>query len=151
MCAAGGVRSVLRRRSGRRKRQYRDSKWAEVLALVDDGQRSCRQVAREVGCSESAVYYWRHARVAIAEMEEAERKRKANEPVHCTRCGFLGEEQNPIGQSGLCLCCRLMMRGVNLLHWYASGAAEEYLRRQRDGYGKRDDSVGGDEASGVCV
>ena len=132
------MRSVLRRPPGRRKkRQYRDSKWAEVLARVDDGQRSCRQVAREVGCSESAVYYWRHERPRRTEMER-ERARLAKmgrERVKCTRCGFLGDEENPIGQSGLCLYCRLQMRGVNLLHWYASGAAAEYLRRQRDGHG----------------
>ena len=157
MCAAGGVRPRwLEGRWKKRKKSLYPSKWREILAEKDtDLTRFASEVAREAGCSPGAVEYWRHARVAIAEMEEAERKRKANEPVHCTRCGFLGEEQNPIGQSGLCLYCRLIMRGVNLLHWYESGAAEEYLRRYRDGHGnecgKRDGQVGGDEASGVCV
>ena len=145
MCGAPRVNQYKRRT----KTRYR-SKWGKILARQDDGQRPVRQVAAEVGCSESVVYYWRRVRVAIAERAREEEKRGITQ-VHCTRCGFLGEEQNPIGQSGLCLYCRLIMRGVNLLHWYASGAAEEYLRRQRDGYGKRDDSVGGDEASGVCV
>jgi len=154
VCAAGRVTPRWFAPGGRRKKKLYPSKWREVLAEKDtDLSRVATAVAAEVGCSPGAVEYWRRARVAIAEMEEA--KRKAKGTVHCTRCGFLEDEENPIGQSGLCLYCRLQMRGVNLLQWYASGAAAEYLRRQRDGYGnecgKRDGQVGGDEASGLHV
>ena len=134
----------------KRKKSLYPSKWREILAERDtDPTRFASEVAREVGCSPGAVDYWRHARMAIAEMEEAERKRKANEPVHCTRCGFLAEEENPIGQSGLCLYCRLQQRGVNLLWWYSSGAAFEYLENRRSG--REDETVCAGEAEGLHV
>jgi hypothetical protein len=117
-----------------------------VLAEKDtDLSRVATAVAAEVGCSPGAVEYWRRARVAIAEMEEA--KRKGSGTVHCTRCGFLGDEENPIGQSGLCLYCRLQMRGVNLLWWYSSGAAFEYLKNRRSG--REDETVCTGEAEGL--
>ena len=131
MCSYG--RNIVRARPSARSKKPYPSKWRVILEKADDG-RPAQEIAKEVGCSQGAVLYWRSERVRIAAWEG---KKKAGEGERrCTRCGLAGEEQNPIGQSGLCLWCRLEIRGVSLLRWYASGAAEEYLRRQRNGYGK---------------
>lgn len=75
-------------------------------------------LAEQMGVSASLVYrvlvQWRRDHVR----EEAGR---------CTRCGFLGEERNPIGAGGVCLWCELEQAGMSVLEFHQSGGALEML------------------------
>lgn len=52
---------------------------------------------------------------------------------HCTRCTFIEElPLNPIDKTGICLYCRLLERGVNLLDYHESGEWMRYLKEYND-------------------
>ena len=89
-----------------------------VVAMLEAGWRgSDRELADFIGCSRTTVYNYR--------IEWGERRGLVWEKPgrRCTRCQFISKPQNPVGDDGLCLWCRLEMRGVNLLEWHESGEA----------------------------
>lgn len=92
-----------------------------VLAFLRDNggwAGNAERLADKLGVSVALVYralvQWRRENVRAGE-------------GRCTRCGFLGEERNPIGEDKLCLWCELEQAGMSVLEFHQSGCAVEML------------------------
>jgi len=107
-----------------------------IVALLEDGweERSTVEIAREVGCHLTTVQRWK--RRWLGEQGREERKR-------CSRCGILGDEENPVGEEGLCLWCRVEEAGWCVRDWLEAGRPFDFASlgcardRQGDGGGRR--------------
>jgi len=112
------------------------AEWGTVreawVAIDDDGSQPSSVIAEKIGCSPSAVRYYRR---------RAESRQYVDGHEVCTRCDFAESERCPIVtaeveerlaevlvgepaevQEGLCLWCWLTLQGVDHREFYVSGA-----------------------------
>jgi len=96
---------------------------AQIIELLDQsgGTMPTCEIISRVGCSKAWVQdcrrQWRSDR-------GLDRRQNRTE-VRCQRCGFLGWKENPLGEDGLCLWCRLESEGRDLREMAESGRLRE--------------------------
>lgn len=97
-----------------------DGKKARVIQALNRNPALCKRAAREIAeiyeVSEETVY-------------EAKREWRRQEDVdkrmqrRCSRCTIFGDQENPVGEDGLCLWCRLEMNEVIVREFFEDGGA----------------------------
>lgn len=123
---------------GQRKK-YHPEEVLPVERLVEwrERGRSFHWIAQQTGLSKFVVARYA-ARVLPEELRGKRgkyfgKKRKAARPrrPRCARCTFLEEPDNPVDwETGLCLCCRAMEAGYDLLKLHESGEWKALLEAE---------------------
>ena len=94
---------------------------------------SYERIARHAGMTANQVA--RYGKTALP--PDLRRSRTIAQRDRCPRCELIPWPENPRTPSGLCLWCELETRGVDLLTWHESGAAQPHIAHaqalRRDG------------------
>lgn len=83
--------------------EMHDTVRREITAALEQGERSARDLSREVGISEKEVYsHLEHIRKSMS----AAGRHLAVTPAECRKCGFVFSKRERLKKPGKCPACR---------------------------------------------
>lgn len=83
--------------------EMHDTVRREIIAVLEQGERSAREVSSEVGISEKEVYsHLEHIRKTMS----ATGRHLAVTPAECRKCGFVFSKRERLKKPGKCPVCR---------------------------------------------
>ena len=83
--------------------EMRDTARRQIIAVLEQGERSARDLSSEVRISEKEVYsHLEHIRKTMS----AEGRHLAVTPAECRKCGFVFSKRERLKKPGKCPVCR---------------------------------------------
>jgi len=83
--------------------EMRDTARRQIIAVLEQGERSARDLSSEVRISEKEVYsHLEHIRKTMS----AEGRYLAVTPAECRKCGFVFSKRERLKKPGKCPVCR---------------------------------------------
>ena len=83
--------------------EMHDTVRREIIAVLEQGERSAKEVSSEVGISEKEVYsHLDHIRKTM----NTTGRRLAITPAECKKCGFVFSKRERLKKPGKCPVCR---------------------------------------------